>query len=140
MPYTIQGMNPYIVPEPQQINGLLYVPLPEFIGALDGQMERDHDTNVCLLRIGRWEARILVGDTFATVDEEQIHLDGPLVDVQGALWSPLSLFHSVFGFEITVEGQNVSVVNPAAEPETPDASEMERPTISPTMTAGLSGA
>jgi hypothetical protein len=113
MPYSLQGQQIPISPEPQVVDGRTYVPLREIIDGLGGTISWDNDAKQATATIDRWVARVTLGDPNVDVSGTPVVLQAPpFVDEEGRLWVPASFFRDAYGYRMTIEGSNISIGNP----------------------------
>lgn len=115
MAYSIQGQSVSVGGEPQVVQGRTYVPLRELVQQLGGTSTWDNDAKRATITIGQWVATVNMADTNVDVSGTAVTLQAPpFVDEQGTMWVPASFFHDAFGYNVNINGTNISIVNPAA--------------------------
>lgn len=115
MPYTIQGQAAQIPTEPEVRDGRTYVPLREVVEALGGSLSWDNSAKVATATIANWVARVDPDNTHVDVSNKGVTLQAPpRLDSDGTVWVPASFFNTAFGYQVDINGNNISIVNPNA--------------------------
>lgn len=114
MPYTIQNREIDVDDEPVVRNGRTYVPLREVAEQLGGRVSWDNNAKQATVTIGKWVARFSPDSTRVDVSGTPVTLQSAPYVESGELWVPASFFHDAFGYEVSVNGQNIGIVNPLA--------------------------
>ena len=113
MAYSIQGRSTSIGAEPQVRDGRTYVPLRDLAEQLGGSVSWDNNSKQATATIGQWTATVNPSDTHVDVSGVAVTLQAPpFVDEQGNLWVPASFFHDAFGYNVQINGSDISIVNP----------------------------
>jgi hypothetical protein len=121
MAYTLDGRVAPIGAAPEIREGRTYVPLRDLAEALGGTVTWDNDAKRATVVIGNWCAGVGMADTAVDVTNTgngsvtPVNLNAaPYVDGDGNMWVPASFFQTAFGYQVSVSGEDVSIVNPAA--------------------------
>jgi N-acetylmuramoyl-L-alanine amidase len=118
MPYTYQGNSLPVSVEPFLKDGKHFVPLREVVEALGGSLEFDNVNKVALATIGPWTANVGMGSTAIKVTGNDKVYDVNLTDEpfieDGVTYVPFDLLRDAYGYELTFDNGNVSIVNPNA--------------------------
>jgi hypothetical protein len=114
MPYTIQNREIDVDEEPVVRNGRTYVPLRQVAQQLGGNVNWDNTAKQATVTIGQWTARFTPDNTHVDVSGTPVNLQSAPYVEDGELWVPASFFHDAFGYEVSISGQNIGIVNPMA--------------------------
>ena len=115
MPYSIQNQSISIGQEPQVVEGRTYVPLRDLVQQLGGTLSWDNNSKRATVTIGKWVASVDMANTHVDVSGTPVTLQAPpFVDDSDTMWVPASFFKDAFGYDVDINGQNISIVNPLA--------------------------
>jgi len=112
LPYLIQGESPPLPREPVVVQGVTYVPVRDLTETLGGCFEWDEDEDDSCATIAKWSATLSVGSSRASVNGMAVDLSAPVICQDGSLWAPADFLYYVFGYDVEVDGHNVSITNP----------------------------
>ena len=112
MPYSIQNNSVSVSQEPEVRNGRTYVPLRELAEQLGGRVSWDNNTKQATVTIGQWVARVNPDNTHVDVSGTPVTLQAAPYVEGGEMWVPASFFKDAFGYDVNINGSNISIVNP----------------------------
>jgi hypothetical protein len=116
MPYTLDGAPALIGTEPQRRDGVDYLPLRDLAQELGGSMSWSARRKEASVTLGPWTAALRPGEP--TVDREGAghELEAPpFIDENGDVWVPEGFFREVFGYEVRVDGDQVTLTSPLTQ-------------------------
>lgn len=114
MPYMIQGRPANISTEPFLHNSKHYVPMREIVEELSGSVTFDNDAKMAVATIGQWAARVQNGDTNVDVSGTPVTLSAPPFVEDDVFFVPFDFFKTAYGYNVTLDGDTMNIVNPNA--------------------------
>lgn len=116
MSYTLNGAEADIDEEPEDRDGIVYVPFAKVTRALGGTVAWDNDTKTAHGTIGQWTAMfteasdaadVTGGDTNA--NPTHVTFSAPTFVDGDELYVPADFFQAAYGYKVTANGTDVVI-------------------------------
>ena len=120
MPYNIQGNTVTLGTEPfLHANNKHYVPLRDVVESLGGTVGFDNDAKAATAAIGQWTASVQMAATNVNVagsdgSNTPVSLSAEPFVQDGQMFVPFDFFRDVFGYNVSLAGDTLSISNPNA--------------------------
>lgn len=109
MPYTLNGAPATIDEEPEDRDGVVYVPFAKVTRALGGTVAWDNQTKTATGTIGQWVATFTEASETADVSGTQVTFSAPAFVDGDELYVPADFFQSAYGYKVSANGTDVSI-------------------------------
>ncbi len=109
MPYTLNGQPGNIAEEPNEQQGVVYVPYKQVVEGLGGTVTWDNTSKTAVGTIGKWAATFTLGSDTADVSGTTVQFPSPSFVDSGELYVPAEFFHAAYGYTVSATGTDVSI-------------------------------
>ena len=112
MPYSVNGQQVAVPDEPQNKDGILWVPLRPLCEALGASVEWSADTGAVNIQYGKRPIQLKPGDIEVVVAREPQELQAAPYVEGGETWVPVRFFNLQMGCALNVDlGSNTVEIN-----------------------------
>ncbi len=109
MPYTLNGAAAEIDEEPEDRDGIVYVPFAKVTRALGGTVAWDNETKAATGTIGQWTAHFTDATDTADVNGTHVTFSAPVFVENDELYVPADFFASAYGYKVSANGTDVTI-------------------------------
>ncbi len=109
MPYTLNGASADIDEEPDNRDGIVYVPFAKVTRALGGTVSWDNDAKAAQGTIGQWTANFTEASDSADVNGTHVTFSAPAFVDNDELYVPADFFQAAYGYKVTANGTDVTI-------------------------------
>ncbi len=109
MSYTLNGAEADIDEEPEDRDGIVYVPFAKVTRALGGTVAWDNETKTAHGTIGHWTAVFTAASDAADVNGTHVTFSAPAFVDGEELYVPADFFQAAYGYKVSANGTDVVI-------------------------------